>query len=170
MTTKGDDTNARRWALAPEQAVWQKQRRQSMTAGPSNGPKRTPTGRPEHALLAHEDRVTTRHMPGEAERMAELVHRGPHPLLGQERLHPSDQCPFHLVPASDGTAAFRGVPRAVVQAVRIDPGQEQVSLGEGKEGGVSFGFVFARNPAKLKAELAAQRKAGIAVVRDAAGV
>jgi beta-carotene 3-hydroxylase len=38
-----------------------------------------------------------------------------------------------------------------------------------KEGGVSFGFVFARDPAKLKAELAAQRDAGIAVVREAVG-
>jgi beta-carotene 3-hydroxylase len=39
----------------------------------------------------------------------------------------------------------------------------------GKEGGVSFGFVFARDPAKLKAELKAQREAGVAVVRDAVG-
>jgi beta-carotene 3-hydroxylase len=38
----------------------------------------------------------------------------------------------------------------------------------GKEGGVSFGFVFARDPVKLKQELRAQREAGIAVVRDAA--
>jgi beta-carotene 3-hydroxylase len=38
----------------------------------------------------------------------------------------------------------------------------------GKEGGVSFGFVFARDPAKLKAELKIQREAGTAVVRDAA--
>jgi beta-carotene 3-hydroxylase len=38
----------------------------------------------------------------------------------------------------------------------------------GKEGGVSFGFVFARNPVKLKQELKAQREAGLAVVRDAA--
>jgi beta-carotene 3-hydroxylase len=37
----------------------------------------------------------------------------------------------------------------------------------GKEGGVSFGFVFARDPAKLKAELKTQREAGIAVVRGA---
>ncbi|MFC4291008.1 sterol desaturase family protein [Sphingorhabdus arenilitoris] len=37
----------------------------------------------------------------------------------------------------------------------------------GKEGGVSFGFVFARDPAKLKQELKAQREAGIAVVRSA---
>mgnify|MGYP000510055132 CR=1 FL=1 len=36
----------------------------------------------------------------------------------------------------------------------------------GKEGGVSFGFVFARDPAKLKAELKVQREAGVAVVRD----
>ncbi len=38
----------------------------------------------------------------------------------------------------------------------------------GKEGGVSFGFIFARDPAKLKQELKAQREAGIARVRDAA--
>jgi beta-carotene 3-hydroxylase len=37
----------------------------------------------------------------------------------------------------------------------------------GKEGGVSFGFVFARDPAMLKAELKAQREAGIARVREA---
>lgn len=36
----------------------------------------------------------------------------------------------------------------------------------GKEGGVSFGFVWARDPAKLKAELKAQRDAGVANVRD----
>jgi beta-carotene 3-hydroxylase len=39
----------------------------------------------------------------------------------------------------------------------------------GKEGGVSFGFVFARDPVVLKAELRRQREAGIAVVRDAVG-
>jgi beta-carotene 3-hydroxylase len=38
----------------------------------------------------------------------------------------------------------------------------------GKDGGVSFGFVFARDPAVLKQELKAQREAGVAVVRDAA--
>jgi beta-carotene 3-hydroxylase len=37
----------------------------------------------------------------------------------------------------------------------------------GKEGGVSFGFVFARDPAVLKRELRAQRQAGIAVLREA---
>jgi len=38
----------------------------------------------------------------------------------------------------------------------------------GKEGGVSFGFVLARDPAKLKADLKKQRAAGTAIVRDAA--
>jgi beta-carotene 3-hydroxylase len=38
---------------------------------------------------------------------------------------------------------------------------------EGKEGGVSFGFVFARDPKVLKRELKAQREAGIAKVREA---
>jgi beta-carotene 3-hydroxylase len=37
----------------------------------------------------------------------------------------------------------------------------------GKEGGVSFGFIIALDPAKLKQELRRQREAGIAVVRDA---
>ena len=35
----------------------------------------------------------------------------------------------------------------------------------GKEGGVSFGFMIARSPAKLKAELAAQRDSGKARLR-----
>jgi beta-carotene 3-hydroxylase len=39
----------------------------------------------------------------------------------------------------------------------------------GKEGGVSFGFVLAGDPAKLKAELKRQREEGIAVVRESAG-
>jgi beta-carotene 3-hydroxylase len=34
---------------------------------------------------------------------------------------------------------------------------------------VSFGFVIARDPAKLKAELKAQKAAGLAVVRDSVG-
>jgi beta-carotene 3-hydroxylase len=38
----------------------------------------------------------------------------------------------------------------------------------GKEGGVSFGFVLARDPARLKRELAAQREAGVARLREAA--
>jgi len=36
-----------------------------------------------------------------------------------------------------------------------------------KEGGVSFGFVLARDPAALKAELKRQRAAGIVVLREA---
>ena len=39
----------------------------------------------------------------------------------------------------------------------------------GKEGGVSFGFVFARDPSKLKAELKVQRETGKAIVRDSVG-
>lgn len=39
----------------------------------------------------------------------------------------------------------------------------------GKEGGVSFGFVLAGDPTKLKAELKRQREAGEAVVRESAG-
>jgi beta-carotene 3-hydroxylase len=38
----------------------------------------------------------------------------------------------------------------------------------GKEGGVSFGFIFARDPAILKQELKAQREAGVALIREAA--
>ena len=39
----------------------------------------------------------------------------------------------------------------------------------GKEGGVSFGFVLARDPARLKRELAAQQEAGQARLREAVG-
>jgi len=39
----------------------------------------------------------------------------------------------------------------------------------GKQGGVSFGFVLAADPVKLKAELKRQREAGVAVVREALG-
>ena len=38
-----------------------------------------------------------------------------------------------------------------------------------KEGGVSFGFVLARDPARLKAELRRQREAGVATIRESAG-
>ena len=37
----------------------------------------------------------------------------------------------------------------------------------GKEGGVSFGFVLARDPARLKRELAAQAEAGLVRLRQA---
>jgi len=55
----------------------------------------------------------------------------------------------------------RGYAKRLVQAHRL----HHATLG--KEGGVSFGFVFARDPAVLKRELAEQRKAGIAVLREA---
>lgn len=61
---------------------------------------------------------------------------------------------FHWVPR-------RGYAKRLVQAHKL----HHATIG--KDGGVSFGFVFARDPAKLKAELRAQREAGIAVVRDA---
>ena len=55
----------------------------------------------------------------------------------------------------------RGYARRLVQAHRL----HHATLG--KEGGVSFGFLLARDPATLKAELRAQRETGIAVVREA---
>jgi beta-carotene 3-hydroxylase len=63
---------------------------------------------------------------------------------------------------------FRWVPRSgyakrLVQAHKI----HHATIG--KEGGVSFGFIFARDPATLSAELKVQREAGLAVVRDAVG-
>jgi beta-carotene 3-hydroxylase len=57
----------------------------------------------------------------------------------------------------------RGYAKRLVQAHKL----HHATIG--KEGGVSFGFVFARDPAALKAELKRQREAGIAVVRDSAG-
>ncbi|MBL8650548.1 MAG: beta-carotene hydroxylase [Sphingopyxis sp.] len=55
----------------------------------------------------------------------------------------------------------RGYAKRLVQAHKL----HHATIG--KEGGVSFGFVFARDPAKLKAELKVQREAGVAVVREA---
>ena len=57
----------------------------------------------------------------------------------------------------------RGYAKRLVQAHKL----HHATIG--KEGGVSFGFVWARDPARLKAELAAQREAGVAVVRESAG-
>ena len=57
----------------------------------------------------------------------------------------------------------RGYAKRLVQAHKLHHATV------GREGGVSFGFVFARDPAKLKAELRRQREAGVAVVRDSAG-
>jgi len=55
----------------------------------------------------------------------------------------------------------RGYARRLVQAHKL----HHATIG--KEGGVSFGFVIARDPGALKQELKAQRKLGIAVLRDA---
>jgi beta-carotene 3-hydroxylase len=55
----------------------------------------------------------------------------------------------------------RGYAKRLVQAHKL----HHATIG--KEGGVSFGFVFARDPVKLKAELRKQREAGAAVVREA---
>jgi beta-carotene 3-hydroxylase len=55
----------------------------------------------------------------------------------------------------------RGYARRLVQAHRL----HHATIG--KAGGVSFGFVLARDPVKLKRELKAQREAGIAVLREA---
>lgn len=55
----------------------------------------------------------------------------------------------------------KGYARRLVQAHKL----HHATIG--KDGGVSFGFVFARDPAALKRELRAQRQAGIAVLREA---
>lgn len=62
---------------------------------------------------------------------------------------------------------FRWVPRGGY-ARRLVQAHKLHHATIGKEGGVSFGFVVARDPAKLKAELKRQREAGIAVVRQSA--
>ena len=63
---------------------------------------------------------------------------------------------------------FRWVPRGGY-AKRIVQAHKLHHATIGKAGGVSFGFVFARNPARLSAELKRQREAGIAVVRESLG-
>ena len=63
---------------------------------------------------------------------------------------------------------FRWVPRKGY-AKRLVQAHKLHHATIGKEGGVSFGFVFARDPLKLKAELKAQREAGLATVRESAG-
>ncbi len=55
----------------------------------------------------------------------------------------------------------RGYAKRLVQAHKLHHATQ------GKEGGVSFGFVLARDPAVLKQELKAQRESGIAVLREA---
>ena len=55
----------------------------------------------------------------------------------------------------------RGYAKRLVQAHKL----HHATIG--KEGGVSFGFVIARDPVVLKRELREQRAAGIAVLREA---
>jgi beta-carotene 3-hydroxylase len=55
----------------------------------------------------------------------------------------------------------RGYAKRLVQAHKLHHATE------GKEGGVSFGFIFARDPAVLKQELKVQREQGVAVLREA---
>ena len=63
---------------------------------------------------------------------------------------------------------FRWVPKSGY-AKRLVQAHKLHHATIGKHGGVSFGFVFARNPVKLKRELAAQVAAGTAEVREPAG-
>ena len=71
--------------------------------------------------------------------------------------------------AHDGLAHqrwFRWVPRKGY-AKRLLQAHNLHHATLGKEGGVSFGFLFARDPAVLKKELRQQRESGIAVLREA---
>jgi beta-carotene 3-hydroxylase len=62
---------------------------------------------------------------------------------------------------------FRWVPRGGY-ARRLVQAHKLHHATVGREGGVSFGFVLARDPVLLKRELAAQAAAGQAQVREAA--
>ena len=57
----------------------------------------------------------------------------------------------------------RGYAKRLVQAHKLHHATV------GRDGGVSFGFIFAGNPTTLKAQLAEQRRTGRAVLRDAVG-
>jgi beta-carotene 3-hydroxylase len=57
----------------------------------------------------------------------------------------------------------RGYAKRLVQAHKL----HHATIG--RKGGVSFGFVLARDPAKLKAELRVQRETGVAIIREAVG-
>ena len=61
---------------------------------------------------------------------------------------------------------FRWVPRRGY-AKRLVQAHKLHHATASREGGVSFGFVFARDPVKLKAELKEQFRNGQAVLRDA---
>jgi beta-carotene 3-hydroxylase len=60
---------------------------------------------------------------------------------------------------------FRWVPRRGY-AKRLVQAHKLHHATTSKEGGVSFGFVFARDPASLKADLQRQRDQGIVTLRD----
>jgi beta-carotene 3-hydroxylase len=62
---------------------------------------------------------------------------------------------------------FRWVPRSGY-ARRLVQAHKLHHATVGKQGGVSFGFVIAGNPARLKEELKRQRDAGLAQVRGSA--
>ena len=62
---------------------------------------------------------------------------------------------------------FRWVPRRGY-AKRLVQAHKLHHATIGKAGGVSFGFVIARDPARLAAELARQREDGVARIRDSA--
>ena len=61
---------------------------------------------------------------------------------------------------------FRWVPRGGY-AKRLVQAHKLHHATIGKHGGVSFGFVFARDPVALKRELRTQRERGVAVLREA---
>jgi beta-carotene 3-hydroxylase len=61
---------------------------------------------------------------------------------------------------------FRWVPRRGY-AKRLVQAHKLHHATIGKEGGMSFGFIIALDPADLKQKLKAQREAGIAVLREA---
>ena len=61
---------------------------------------------------------------------------------------------------------FRWVPKSGY-AKRLVQAHKLHHATIGKEGGVSFGFIFARDPLVLKQALKKQREAGVAVVRAA---
>jgi beta-carotene 3-hydroxylase len=64
---------------------------------------------------------------------------------------------------------FRWVPRRGY-AKRLVQAHKLHHASVGKHGGVSFGFVWARDPAKLAAELQRQREAGLTEMRESAAV
>jgi len=64
---------------------------------------------------------------------------------------------------------FRWVPKSGY-AKRLVQAHKLHHATIGKEGGVSFGFVLASDPVKLKAELKRQREAGTAEIRESAQI